>query len=59
VENKVFRKIEKVFRLYFGENGAVYPNSEDFFRSWIAVCEQKKLLKIVKDIKHATPDQLF
>jgi transcription-repair coupling factor (superfamily II helicase) len=31
VENKVFRKTEKVFRLYFGENGAVYQNSEDLF----------------------------
>jgi hypothetical protein len=30
VENKVFRKIEKVFRLYFGENGAVYPKFRRF-----------------------------
>jgi transcription-repair coupling factor (superfamily II helicase) len=30
VENKVFRKTEKVFRLYFGENGAI-QNSEDLF----------------------------
>jgi transcription-repair coupling factor (superfamily II helicase) len=30
VENKVFRKTES-FRLYFGENGAVYQNSEDLF----------------------------
>jgi transcription-repair coupling factor (superfamily II helicase) len=60
VENKVFRKIEKVFRLYFGENGAVYPNSEDLFSQLDKQFdEQKKLLKIVKDIKHATPDQLF
>jgi hypothetical protein len=27
---KFFRKIES-FRLYFGENGAVYQNSEDLF----------------------------
>jgi hypothetical protein len=30
MENKVFRKIEKVFRLYFGENGAVYPKFRRF-----------------------------
>jgi hypothetical protein len=48
VENKVFRKTEKVFRLYFGENGAV-QNSEDLFSQLDKqLTEQKKLLKIVK-----------
>jgi hypothetical protein len=41
-----FQENRESFRLYFGENGAVYQNSEFYFRSWISsLTEQKKLLK--------------
>jgi transcription-repair coupling factor (superfamily II helicase) len=56
-----FRKIEKVFRLYFGENGAVYQNSEDLFSQLDKQFDraEEAFEKLSKDIKHATPDQLF
>jgi transcription-repair coupling factor (superfamily II helicase) len=55
-----FRKIEKVFRLYFGENGAVYQNSEDLFSQLDKQFDRaEEALKNCQDIKHATPDQLF
>jgi hypothetical protein len=48
VENKVFQEKRK-FLDYISENGAVYQNSEDFFRSWISSLRaEEKLLKIVK-----------
>jgi transcription-repair coupling factor (superfamily II helicase) len=56
VENKVFRKTEKVFRLYFGENGAVYQNSEDLFSQLDKQFDraEEAFEKLSKDIKHAT-----
>jgi transcription-repair coupling factor (superfamily II helicase) len=60
VENKVFRKIEKVFRLYFGENGAFIKIQKIYFRSWISSStEQKKLLKNCQGTSNMPPDQLF
>jgi hypothetical protein len=60
VENKVFRKIEKVFRLYFGENGAFIKIQKIYFRSWISsLTEQKKLLKNCQRTSNMPPDQLF
>jgi transcription-repair coupling factor (superfamily II helicase) len=59
VENKVFRKIEKV--LDYISRKRFYPNSEDLFSQLDKQFDraEEAFEKLSKDIKHATPDQFF
>jgi transcription-repair coupling factor (superfamily II helicase) len=61
VENKVFRKRES-FLDYISEKTVLFiQNSEDLFSQLDKQFDraEEAFEKLSKDIKHATPDQLF
>jgi transcription-repair coupling factor (superfamily II helicase) len=61
VENKIFQENEKVFLDYISEKTVIFIQTEDLFLQLdkqFAKAEEA-FEKLSKDIKHATPEQLF